>query len=215
MLWANRNGFFYVLDRANGPVPLGHAVRQGELGERTRRQAAGRSRRRSRPACRPGPATRAGPTGTRRPTARAPGSSTSPRGRTTRRSSDEETVDVRARPPLHAAAAHAPLTPTPDAPGIGIGRRGPDQQLDRCGRQRRRDRDRSADRAAEVEVRAVRRHRQRHPDHRVDLLFTGGREGYFYALDARTGALLWKASLGGQIVTGRSPTRSTASNTSR
>ena len=36
----------------------------------------------------------------------------------------------------------------------------------------------------------------------TDLLFTGGREGYFYALDARTGALLWKASLGGQIVNG-------------
>ena len=35
-----------------------------------------------------------------------------------------------------------------------------------------------------------------------DLLFTGGREGYFQALDARTGALLWKASLGAQIVTG-------------
>ena len=34
-----------------------------------------------------------------------------------------------------------------------------------------------------------------------DLLFTGGREGYFHALDARTGELLWKASLGGQIVT--------------
>ena len=33
-----------------------------------------------------------------------------------------------------------------------------------------------------------------------DLLFTGGREGYFHALDARTGALLWKVSLGGQIV---------------
>ena len=33
-----------------------------------------------------------------------------------------------------------------------------------------------------------------------DLLFTGGREGYFHALDARTGELLWKASLGGQIV---------------
>lgn len=33
-----------------------------------------------------------------------------------------------------------------------------------------------------------------------DLLFTGGREGYFNALDARTGELLWKASLGGQIV---------------
>jgi alcohol dehydrogenase (cytochrome c) len=35
-----------------------------------------------------------------------------------------------------------------------------------------------------------------------DLLFTGGREGYFYAMDARSGELLWKASLGGQIVMG-------------
>ena len=35
-----------------------------------------------------------------------------------------------------------------------------------------------------------------------DLLFTGGREGYFFALDARTGELLWKASLGGQIANG-------------
>ena len=34
----------------------------------------------------------------------------------------------------------------------------------------------------------------------TDLLFSGGREGYFYAMDARTGALLWKTSLGGQIV---------------
>ncbi len=33
-----------------------------------------------------------------------------------------------------------------------------------------------------------------------DLLFTGGREGYFHALDARTGEELWKAALGGQIV---------------
>lgn len=32
-----------------------------------------------------------------------------------------------------------------------------------------------------------------------DLLFVGGREGYFQALDARTGELLWKASLGGQV----------------
>lgn len=33
-----------------------------------------------------------------------------------------------------------------------------------------------------------------------NLLFTGGREGHFHALDARTGELLWKTSLGGQIV---------------
>ncbi len=35
-----------------------------------------------------------------------------------------------------------------------------------------------------------------------DLLFTGGREGYFHALDARTGAGLWKTSLGGAIMNG-------------
>ena len=32
-----------------------------------------------------------------------------------------------------------------------------------------------------------------------DLLFTGGREGYFYAFDARSGAVLWKVNVGGQI----------------
>jgi alcohol dehydrogenase (cytochrome c) len=36
----------------------------------------------------------------------------------------------------------------------------------------------------------------------ADLLFAGGREGYFHALDARTGALLWKVSLGGQVASG-------------
>ncbi len=35
-----------------------------------------------------------------------------------------------------------------------------------------------------------------------DVVFSGGREGYFYALDARTGAMLWKAALGGQIASG-------------
>ncbi|HEY7335682.1 MAG TPA: PQQ-dependent dehydrogenase, methanol/ethanol family [Bryobacteraceae bacterium] len=35
-----------------------------------------------------------------------------------------------------------------------------------------------------------------------DVLFSGGREGYFYALNARNGELLWKASLGGQVNSG-------------
>jgi alcohol dehydrogenase (cytochrome c) len=35
-----------------------------------------------------------------------------------------------------------------------------------------------------------------------DLLFSGSREGYFFALNARTGELLWKASLGGQVNSG-------------
>jgi alcohol dehydrogenase (cytochrome c) len=35
-----------------------------------------------------------------------------------------------------------------------------------------------------------------------DLLFSGGREGYFFALDARNGELLWKATLGGVVASG-------------
>ena len=35
-----------------------------------------------------------------------------------------------------------------------------------------------------------------------DLLFAGGREGNFYALNARTGDMLWKVNLGGNILNG-------------
>ena len=35
-----------------------------------------------------------------------------------------------------------------------------------------------------------------------DILFTGGREGFFHALDARTGKLLWKVATGGEIAMG-------------
>jgi alcohol dehydrogenase (cytochrome c) len=35
-----------------------------------------------------------------------------------------------------------------------------------------------------------------------DLVFAGGREGYFFALDARTGEQLWKANVGGQVAAG-------------
>ena len=36
----------------------------------------------------------------------------------------------------------------------------------------------------------------------TDVLFTGGREGYFHALDARNGDLLWRQTLGGMIANG-------------
>ena len=36
----------------------------------------------------------------------------------------------------------------------------------------------------------------------TNLLFSGGREGYFFALDARNGKLLWKAALGGRVSSG-------------
>jgi len=35
-----------------------------------------------------------------------------------------------------------------------------------------------------------------------DVLFAGGREGYFWALDARTGIELWRASVGGPVDSG-------------
>jgi len=35
-----------------------------------------------------------------------------------------------------------------------------------------------------------------------NLVFSGGREGYFFALDARSGELLWKATLGGIVASG-------------
>jgi alcohol dehydrogenase (cytochrome c) len=36
----------------------------------------------------------------------------------------------------------------------------------------------------------------------TDVLFTGNREGYFHALDAQTGDLLWRRTLGGMIANG-------------
>jgi outer membrane protein assembly factor BamB len=35
-----------------------------------------------------------------------------------------------------------------------------------------------------------------------DVLFSGGREGNFFALDARNGECLWKTSLGGTVASG-------------
>ncbi len=35
-----------------------------------------------------------------------------------------------------------------------------------------------------------------------DVVFSGGREGYFFALDAHSGELLWRASVGGQVNSG-------------
>jgi alcohol dehydrogenase (cytochrome c) len=36
----------------------------------------------------------------------------------------------------------------------------------------------------------------------TDLLFTGGRDGFFHALDARTGKMLWRVNAGGEVAMG-------------
>ena len=92
------------------------------------------------------------------------------------------------------------VAPTPGAPTIGIGRRGPiNNWTDEVGH--------GAVLAVDPQTGAT---KWRFEQFDVsdsgmlttasDLLFTGGREGHFHALDARTGQLLWRASLGGQIV---------------
>jgi outer membrane protein assembly factor BamB len=32
-----------------------------------------------------------------------------------------------------------------------------------------------------------------------DMLFTGNREGYFFAMNAKDGSLLWRTTVGGQV----------------
>ena len=92
------------------------------------------------------------------------------------------------------------LSPTPGAPTVGIGRRSPiNNWTDEVGS--------GATIAIDPQTG---QHKWKFTQFDVndsgimttasDLLFTGGREGYFYALDARDGKLLWKANLGGQIV---------------
>ena len=48
-----------------------------------------------------------------------------------------------------------------------------------------------------------------------DLVFAGGREGYFYALDARDGSLLWKTNVGGNVASGARSRRSSSSGATR
>jgi alcohol dehydrogenase (cytochrome c) len=58
---------------------------------------------------------------------------------------------------------------------------------------------RSEDRDGEVAVSDERRHRRRRPDHRIGPAVLRGREGYVFALEARTGALLWKGPVAGIV----------------
>ena len=200
MLWANRNGFFYVLDRATGKFLLGQAVREGELDERLRR---------TRPA--DSDAAAAG-----QPT--WPGNqggtnwyspSYSPRTGLFYVPAWEDYATIFGGTPVEYQAGrnfgggvNRPLRAGARRAGRARHPARPDQQLDRSGRPRRGDRDRSATGEQKWKFPMTDVTDSGILTTASDLLFTGGREGYFQALDARTGALLWKASLGGQIVSG-------------
>ena len=92
------------------------------------------------------------------------------------------------------------LTPAPGAPGVGVGRTNPiNNWTDEVGHASLKALDpRTGEEVWEFEQFDV-------SDSGMlttasDLLFTGGREGYIHAIDARTGELLWKRNMGGQIV---------------
>ena len=110
MVWANRNGNFYVLDRDRPDrFLIGEAVRQGELDGRDSTNAAGRIQT-PQPA---GSADLAGQSGRHElvlavVTAPAPDCSTFPRGKTTRRSSPARRSSIRKA--VSSAAAPAGRT---------------------------------------------------------------------------------------------------------
>jgi alcohol dehydrogenase (cytochrome c) len=200
MLWANRNGYFYVLDRVTGKFLLGTPFVKVNW-------SSGLDER-GRPI----------------PTPQPPGSPTwpgnqggtnwyppsfSPRTGLFYFSAWENYATIYRKETSvftpgrnFSGGGFTILTPVPGAPGVGIGRRGPINNW-----------------TNEVGSGAViaMDPRTGKPKWKVDqfdvtdagmlttasdLLFTGGREGYFQAMDANTGKILWKASLGGQIVTG-------------
>jgi alcohol dehydrogenase (cytochrome c) len=200
MLWANRNGFFYVLDRTTGEFLQGTPF--VKVNWASGLDAKGRPIQTPQPPGAPTWPGNQGGTNWYSP-------SFSPRTELFYLSAwvdyasyfrrEEQEFELGRN---YAGGGHRVVTPVPDSPGVAIGRRTPINNW--------------TDAVAHGEVIALdpRTGEQRWSFRQYDvtdsgimttasdLLFTGGREGYFHALDARTGALLWRASLGGQIVNG-------------
>ncbi|MGJ8688897.1 MAG: PQQ-dependent dehydrogenase, methanol/ethanol family [Gammaproteobacteria bacterium] len=197
MLWANRNGYFYVLDREDGEFLLGKPYVKVNWSSGLDDNG--------RPI--PTPQAEGMPTwpGNQGATNWYP-PSYSPRTdlfyfsawedyATIYRSEEQEYEPGRA----FLGGGFTVLTPAIGAPGVGIGRTTPiNTWTDEVGH--------AALMAMDPDTgEAVWKYEQFDVSDggmlttATDLLFAGGREGHFHALDARTGELLWKASLGGQI----------------
>jgi alcohol dehydrogenase (cytochrome c) len=200
MLWANRNGYFYVLDRTTGRFlhgsPFVKVNWSSGLDEK------GRPIQTPQPAGQPTWPGNQGGTNWYSP-------SFSPRTGLFYVSVWEGYASVYRKEPIEyvpgrnfGGGGHTVVTPVPGAPAVRIGRATPiNNWTDAVGH--------GVTMAIDP---ATGKEKWRFDQFDVtdsgilttatDLLFTGGREGYFYALDARSGELLWKASLGGQIVMG-------------
>ena len=200
MLWANRNGFFYVLDRATGRFISGRPFVKvnwaSDLDER------GRPIQTPQPPGSPTWPGNQGGTNWYSP-------SYSPRTGFFYVTAWEDYATIFAGVPVPyregqsgAGGANRTYVPVPGAPTVPGLRRGPINNWTEA--------------AAKGAVKALDPLTGQEKWKFVmtdvsdsgilttaaDLLFTGGREGYFQALDARTGAALWRANIGGQIVNG-------------
>jgi alcohol dehydrogenase (cytochrome c) len=198
MLWANRNGYSYVLDRATGKFLLGTPF--VKVNWASGLDANGRPIQTPQP---PGAPTYPGNQGG---TNWYPPSYSPRTGLFYFSAWDHYATIYRKEESVYqpgrnfSGGGFTVVTPVPGAPAIGIGRRTPiNTWTNAVGNGAVIALDPTTGKAkwkfeqfdvtdAGILTTAS------------DLLFTGGREGYFHALDARTGKLLWRASLGGQIV---------------
>jgi alcohol dehydrogenase (cytochrome c) len=198
MLWANRNGYFYVLDRTTGKFLAGTPF--VKVNWSSGLDQNGRPIQTPQP---PGAPTWPGNQGATNwyPPAYSPRTglfyvSAWENYATIYRKEEAKYEPGR----TFLGGGFTVLTPVPGAPSVGIGRRSPiNNWTDEVGNG-------SVMAIDPLSGQAKWKFRQFDVTDSgmlttaSDLLFTGGREGYFLALDARTGDLLWKASLGGQIV---------------
>lgn len=198
MLWANRNGYFYVLDRVTGKFFSGTPF--VKVNWASGLDANGRPIQTPQPL---GSVTYPGNQG---------GTNWYPPSFSPRTNlfyfSAWENYGTIYRPEeseykpgqLFVGGGFSVAAPTPGAPTIGIGRRGPiNNWTDEVGN--------GAVMAMDPATGQVKWKVRQHDvsdagmlTTATDLLFTGGREGHFFALDARDGKELWRTSLGGQIV---------------
>jgi alcohol dehydrogenase (cytochrome c) len=198
MMWGNRNGYFYVLDRTNGKFLLGQPFVKVNW-------ASGLDNN-GRPIQTPQPTGAPTWPGVQGGTNWYPPSYSPSTGlfyfsvwenyASIFRKEEQEY-----EPGRNFTGGGAPvLSPTPGAPTIGVGRRGPiNNWTNEVG----------SGATIAVDPKTGKRV-WTFPQYDVtdagmlatasDILFTGGREGYFYALDAKTGKELWKTNLGGSIV---------------
>jgi alcohol dehydrogenase (cytochrome c) len=200
ILWANRNGYFYVLDRESGRFLSGTPF--VKVNWASGFDEGGRPMQTPQPAGSPTWPGNQGGTNWYSP-------SYSPRTELFYVSAWENYASIYRKEAVEfvpgrnfGGGGFRVLAPSPDAPTPGIGRRSPINNWTNV----------VANGAVIAIDPKTGRHKWKFTQYDVtdsgilttasDLLFTGGREGYFHALDARTGSLLWKINLGGQIVNG-------------